>query len=151
MKPVYLEQTLFSAFLTRGDTTPRLEVFGVDVIHPRYIITEELFDHLSDFSLGQRQVLLKSSASAFSKEDMTVALMRMSKYSFHHPTICPVEFNSFPTANKHCRWKASFPFLASGLPELLRGRRPSPWSPTTPRPKFLPLLSLELHQANLAQ
>ncbi len=51
------------------------------------------------------------SASASSMEDMSVGLRRSSKYSFHRPTISPVEVSSFPPPLKTVLVRHRFPLL----------------------------------------
>ncbi len=51
------------------------------------------------------------SASASSMEDVSVGLRRSSKYSFHRPTISPVEVSSFPPPLKTVLVGHRFPLL----------------------------------------
>ena len=112
MIPLKSEHTLRSPFLNRGTTTPvcqssgsvpgchtMLQVLRADLIHPWCLATEELLGYLSDVSLSKTELTESTSespSSASSMEGVSVALRRSSKYSFHRPTMSPVEVNSSP-------------------------------------------------------
>uniref|UniRef100_A0A3B4AQY4 Uncharacterized protein n=1 Tax=Periophthalmus magnuspinnatus TaxID=409849 RepID=A0A3B4AQY4_9GOBI len=72
----------------------RLEVLRTDLFHPWSLATEELANHLSDFSQGDGRVRSGFPVSASSSEDLTGGLRRSSKYSFHRHD--PVEVSSSP-------------------------------------------------------